>query len=125
MTSTTSEAPTKIIDISRLIAKFQSNMPSNAIEIVRACMEFAEGTRLPGSDKAELVKDLLTEPALVNVLPKQVVSAIDVLIQNDLVGPTIDTIASAANGKFALHETAACCLAALPKFLSLIPKKKT
>jgi hypothetical protein len=120
MTST-GDAPTKIIDISRLIAKFQANIPSNAIEIVRACMEFAEGTRLPGSEKAELVKDLLTEPALVNVLPRQVVSAIDVLIQNDLVGPTIDTIVSAAHGKFALHETAACCLSVL----SLIPKKKT
>jgi hypothetical protein len=122
MTST-NELPTKIIDISRLIAKFQANRPNNALEIVRACMEFAEGTKLPGSEKSELVKDLLTEPALVAVLPKQVVSVIDVLIQNDLVGPTIDTIVSAANGKFGLHETATCCLTALPKMLSFIPKK--
>jgi len=121
--TTSGELPTKIIDISNLIAKFQANVPSNAIEIVRACMEFAEGTHLHGSEKAELVKDLLTEPALVAVLPKRVVSAIDVLIQNDLVEPTIDTIVSAANGKFNLHKTAACCLAALPKFLSFIPKK--
>jgi hypothetical protein len=114
------EAPTKIIDISSLIAKFQANIPSNAIEIVRACMEFAEGTQLHGSEKAELVKDLLTEPALVAVFPKQVNSAIDLLIQNDLVGPTIDTIVSAAHGKFNLHKTATCCLSVL----SLIPSKK-
>lgn len=118
------ELPTKIIDISSLIAKFQANVPSNAIEIVRTCMEFAEGTPLHGSEKAELVKDLLTEPALIAVLPKQVVSAIHVLLSNDLVEPTIDTIVSAANGKFDLHKTATCCLAALPKFVSLIPSKK-
>jgi len=119
MTTTASELPTKIIDISSLIAKFQANVPKNAIEIVRACMEFAEGTKMTGSEKSELVKDLLTEPALVAVLPKGVVSAIDLMIQNDLVGPTIDTIVSAANGKFDLHKTATCCLA----FLSLNPKK--
>lgn len=120
----TNELPTKIIDISSLIAKFQANVPSNAIEIVRACMEFAEGTQLSGSDKSELVKDLLTEPALVAVLPKQVVSIIDLMILNDLVGPTIDTIVSAANGKFDLHKTATCCLAALPRFFSLFSAKK-
>lgn len=116
--TTTNALPTKIIDISSLIAKFQANAPKDAIEIIRTCMEFAEGTRMTGSEKSELVKDLLTEPALVAVLPSRVVSAIELLISNDLVGPTIDTIVSAAHGQFDLQKTATCCLAVLSKFFS-------
>jgi hypothetical protein len=99
-----------------LSPKFQQHAKS-AVDVVRICMEHVNGMDLAGRDKADLVQAILSSEELHQRLNPTVVRALDVMIENDLVQPTIDAIVAAARGKFKLKKVAACCLSFVAKYL--------
>jgi hypothetical protein len=99
-------------------AKLGPDNMSNAMAVLKLCMEQAERFAATGSDKAALVKTVLGAPEFLELLPPPVSSSIRIMVENGLVDPTLDAICQAAQGKFNLNKTALCCATFVQKWLA-------
>lgn len=90
----------------------QGQTLSSAIDVVKVLMEYAEKHGdLAGEEKSRLVKALIMEPVIQELLPANVKSAVDLLVSNDLVQPTIDLAIGASRGQLNVNKVAVqCCL---------------
>lgn len=107
------------IDISAFVASLKNAVPATALEVVKACMQFAEKTNAAGEEKADLVLLLVEHPAVVSALPENIKQGLQVLVDNNLVAPTLSVVCEAAKGKLDLAKTATTCAAMLPGFLNV------
>lgn len=98
------------------------NVLTTAVDVIRVCMEEVE--KLPGglhgSDKLAIVQAVLSSRDQLARLgiPEAVLQAIDLMVANDLVKPTIDVICLASQGKVDVNKTVACCTAAISAWFS-------
>lgn len=100
--------------LSNISPEFQSRVRS-ALDVIRFCMEEAEKLSLPGSDKAAVVKCLLESEKLVSLLPPSIADSIHIMIEQNLVQPTIDIIVQASRGRLDLNKSIDCCIKFLKK----------
>ena len=105
------------IDISAFVNSLKNNIPASALEVVKACMQFAEKTNATGEEKAELVLLLVEHPAVVSAIPENIKQGLQILVDNNLVAPTLSVVCEAAKGKLDLAKVKTC-VAMLPGFFN-------
>jgi hypothetical protein len=89
----------------------------SAIDVVKVLMLYAEKQKhLTGASKFALLEQLIVEPDIYDPLPRIVKEGIDVLVQKNLLGPTVDMVCAAARGQLDLNKTIVCCSAFLGSF---------
>lgn len=89
----------------------------SALDVIKVCMETVEKFKIPGHEKTEYIKRLLTELDLRDYLPAPVIDSIHIMIQNNLVEPTIQLVCQATQGKLNVNDAAMCCMSFTSLFL--------
>lgn len=97
----------------------------SAIDVVKILMTFAEQQKgLTGPEKSALVKTLLSEQSLFDDLPVPLRIAMDLMIDNDLVQPTIDLACDASKGKLNVNQVITCCIPFVGAIVNAIGRKR-
>lgn len=88
----------------------------SALDIVKVVMETVEKSDAKGQEKMELLQAIIVSPEFRKIpLPMSLWQSIDVMIENDLLKPTVEMIVLASTGKLDINQSVVCCTTFLQK----------
>lgn len=100
-----------IIDIMNAISQRKITF-ATACDVISLAMEIIDTIKAPGSFKSDTVINVLQSIVngnLQGVIPEKVVAEIKLLLENNLVQPTIDVIVAASRGQLNIGKVESLC----------------
>jgi len=90
--------------------RLQSKVVSTALDALTLVMEVLEPqNEIKGQAKAFAAMEALKDPRVLAILPDPVAQSLSVMIEQDLIFPTIDAICAASRGQLGINQVATCC----------------
>lgn len=99
-----------------LLTQRSRNLQS-ALDIIKIVMEEVEKTSATGQEKMQMLETIITSSEFRRIpLPNALWQSIDIMMENNLLKPTVEMIVLASSGKLDINKSVTCCLTFLQKY---------